>query len=194
MKISYAWLQEYFEEKLPAPEKLADFITMHAFEIDSITQINADKITDQHGSHQSKSGKNQSKSVHQSHTGDWVLDVKVMPDRAHDCMSYLGIAKEVGTLTGLAVKPMIFPSEGDAAVKTSALIKLKIETENTCRRAMKRLAIGVEVGPSPKWLKDRLESVGARSINNILDIAKFVMLVTGQPVHTFDLGKIEGNS
>ena len=176
MKISYAWLQEYFEEKLPTPEKLADLITMHAFEIDSITPI----------------GHAASKDAACPPT-DWLLDVKVMPDRAHDCLSYWGIAKEVGTLTGLEVKPMIFPVEGDEAVKTSGLINLKVKSEN-CRRAMKRVAIGVTVGPSPKWLKNRLESVGQRSINNIVDIANFVMLETGQPVHTFDLDKIEGNS
>src|SRR3989344_1860698 len=192
MKISYAWLQEYFEEKLPTPEKLADLITMHAFEIDSITPI----------------GHAASKDAACPPT-DWLLDVKVMPDRAHDCLSYWGIAKEVGTLTGLAVKPMIFPIEGDAAVKTSALVNLKVEDDPSTsfdkaqdkslragkvRRAMKRIAIGVEVGPSPKLLKNRLESVGQRSINNIVDIANFVMLETGQPVHTFDLDKIEGNS
>jgi phenylalanyl-tRNA synthetase beta chain len=164
MKISYNWLQEYFEEKLPAPEVLAELITMHSFEIDSINKSENDAI----------------------------LDMKVMPDRAHDCMSYWGIAKEVGTLTGLDVKPMIFPVEGDEAVTTSKLIKLKIEDENKCRRAMKRVAIGVEIGPSPLWLKNRLESVGQRSINNIVDIANFVMLETGQPVHTFDLAKIKG--
>jgi phenylalanyl-tRNA synthetase beta chain len=165
MKISYNWLQEHFEDKLPAPAQLADLLTMHSFEIDSISPNGADSV----------------------------LDVKVMPDRAHDCMSYWGIAKEVGTLAGLDVKPMIFPSEADEAVKTSALVSLKIQDENKCRRAMKRLAIGVEIGPSPKWLKDRLESAGQRSINNIVDIANFVMLETGQPVHTFDLDKISGD-
>jgi phenylalanyl-tRNA synthetase beta chain len=166
MRISYNWLQEYFEEKLPTPEALAELITMHSFEIDSIQMQGSDRPQ------------------------DWILDVKIMPDRAHDCLSYWGMAKEIGTLLDREVKPMIFPVEGDDAVKTSSLISLKIDDENKCRRAMKRVAIGVTVGPSPKWLKDRLESVSQRSINNIVDIANFVMLETGQPVHTFDLDKI----
>src|SRR3990172_1321086 len=174
MRISYNWLQEYFEKKLPSPEKLAELLTMHSFEIDSVTS-SASPASKEAGL-----------------PSDWILDVKVMPDRAHDCLSYWGIAKEIGTLTGLDVKPMIFPTEGDEVVKTSALINLKIETD-LCRRAMKRLAIGVTIGPSPQWLKNRLESVGQRSINNIVDIANFVMLETGQPVHTFDLDKLSGD-
>ncbi len=164
MKASYKWLQDYFEEPLPKPEELGDILTMHSFEIDSIADKGIDSI----------------------------LDIKVMPDRAHDCLSYSGLAREIGVLIGQDSKPLFFMAEGDPVLKTSDQIDLKVLDEKKCRRAMFRITIGVAIEPSPAWLKERLESVGQRSINNIVDITNFVMLETGQPVHAFDLDKIIG--
>lgn len=165
MKISYNWLQDYFEEKLPEPERVGSLLTMHSFEIDSIS----------------------------SFEGDTIYDIKVLPDRAHDCMSHYGIARELGILLPLAPKLLELELKGESDFETEKIVHVHIENTEKCRRAMKRVVRGIKVAPSPDWLVTRLASVGQRSINNIVDVANFVMLETGQPVHTFDLAKISGD-
>ncbi|MFC1801988.1 phenylalanine--tRNA ligase subunit beta, partial [Patescibacteria group bacterium] len=121
-----------------------------------------------------------------------ILDIDVLPNRAHDCFSYLGIAKELATLLNVEVKKTV----ADFKVgnfKNSEHITLSVEDSLLVPRAMKRVALGVKVGTSPDWLVKRLNSIGQKSINNIVDITNFVMWETGQPVHAFDMDKLDGD-
>lgn len=162
MKISYNWLQSYIAETLPEPEKLAEKIIFGAFEVEESEQIE----------------------------NDTVFEIKVLPDRAHDCQSHYGMAREVAGLLGLTFKDTneyFKPIDG-----STTDLKIDIQT-NLCRRYMGRIIHGVKIGPSPDWVKNYLEAIGQRSINNIVDATNIVMFDIGQPTHAFDAKKIYGN-
>lgn len=161
MKISINWLQTYFEKPLPAVEELSDAITFHAFEIDGVEKIGADTV----------------------------LDVKVLPNRAHDCLSYRGIAKEVSAIleVPLIKDPL---SEAPTLAPVTEKVAVSIQEEALCLRYTAGYIRGVKVGPSPAWLVERLQSMGQRSINNVVDATNYVMFNLGQPLHAFDAGKM----
>jgi phenylalanyl-tRNA synthetase beta chain len=116
--------------------------------------------------------------------GDVLYDLEVTPNRP-DLNSVIGIAREIAALTGNPLKlPDIKtpPASGVAA----ELVAVRIDDAELCPRYTARVARGVKIGPSPDWLKQTLEKVGVRSINNVVDVTNFVMLETGQPLHAFD--------
>ncbi len=119
-----------------------------------------------------------------------MLDVKVLPNRAADCLSHRGIAKELAAILGLPLKtdPLRTPLESRDFVTPS--IKVEIEDSAACGRYMGAVVQGVKVGPSPDWLREALEAVGQRSINNVVDATNYVMLNIGQPLHAFDAAKL----
>jgi len=120
---------------------------------------------------------------------DTVLDVSITPNRA-DCLSMIGIAREVAAITGEKIKiPVGLIKEiiEDISLHTSVTI---IDAD-LCPRYTARLLINVKVGSSPAWMKTRLESAGLRSINNVVDVTNFVMLEMGQPLHAFDFRFLE---
>lgn len=117
-----------------------------------------------------------------------ILDLKVLPDRAGYAMSHRGVAKELSAILNLPLKddPLNQPLPNWNATE-----KLHISADKDyVIRHTGALYRGVKVGPSPVWLKELLESVGQRSINNVVDASNFVMLNIGQPTHAFDAGKI----
>ena len=119
-----------------------------------------------------------------------VLDVYVTPNRG-DCLSLLGVAREVSALYGLPLTPPTPPKSqtgGDVAGQTS----VTIEDSDLCPRYAARIVRGVKVGDSPAWMQARLEAAGQRPINNIVDVTNYVMLELGQPLHAFDLRKLAG--
>lgn len=119
---------------------------------------------------------------------DPVLDISLTPNRS-DCLSIIGIAREVAGLQGTRIKlPTIqLPeTQGNIADHTSVVI----EAPDHCPRYAARLMTDIKVGPSPFWLQDRLRSVGQRPINNLVDVTNFVMLETGQPLHAFDFDNL----
>ncbi len=128
----------------------------------------------------------------EEHTDD-MLDVKVLPNRAADCLSHRGIAKELSAI--LAVPLANDPLAEGALLRgfpaTSALA-VEIEDPKKCPRYVGALVKGVAIGPSPDWLKKALEAVGARSVNNVVDATNYVMLDIGQPLHAFDAAKLAG--
>jgi len=121
---------------------------------------------------------------------DVLFDVKITPNRA-DCLSHLGLAREISALTGksyeMPIKPFVETRESSRAI-----VKLRVEDHERCPRFTGRVIRNVKVGPSPAWLKQALESVGQRSINNVVDITNFVMLEIGQPMHAYDLTQLAG--
>ncbi|MCR4275994.1 MAG: phenylalanine--tRNA ligase subunit beta [Candidatus Parcubacteria bacterium] len=118
-----------------------------------------------------------------------MLDVKVLPNRAADCLCHRGIAKELSAILNLPLTSDPLRTDvGTYDVPT--LLRVEIEDPKKCLRYMGAVVKGVKVGPSPAWLKEAIEAVGQRSINNIVDATNYVMLNIGQPLHAFDAGKL----
>jgi len=162
MTISYSWLNSFFKKPLPQPEKLAEILTMHSFENESI----------------------------EKKKNDWILNIDVLPDRGGDCFSHLGVARECAAILNLKMDcPSIKLKEGKGKIRD--FLKVEVRDKN-CRRYSARVITNVKIGPSPKWVADKLANCGLNSINNVVDAANFVMLELGQPLHAFDYDKIEG--
>ena len=126
-------------------------------------------------------------NVEKLDNGDAVFDLKILPDRAHDLLSHRGVAFEIAGLLGLKVfENNIKSIKGD---KTN--LQIEIQTPS-CQRYMGRIIRGVKIGPSPEWMIKYLESVGQRSINNIVDATNIILFGIGQPIHAFDLKKLDG--
>jgi len=120
---------------------------------------------------------------------DTVLDVSVTPNRP-DCLSMIGMAREVAAITGKPLRyPEICVQETEASVHDATSVT--ILDPDLCPRYTARVIRGVTIGPSPRWMRQRLEAVGLRSINNIVDVTNFVMMELGQPLHAFDFRFLE---
>lgn len=160
MTVSYNWLQSYFKSPLPKPEKVAEILTMHSFEVESVEKKGS----------------------------DYVLNIDVLPDRAGDCLSHWGIARELSVLLD---KKMVVsaPKLKRSKEKIKDYLSVKVEDKG-CIRYTSMVLTNVKVGPSPKWLQDRLTACGLNSINNVVDATNYIMLETGQPLHAFDYEKI----
>lgn len=126
--------------------------------------------------------------------GDHVLELEVTGNRP-DCLGMLGIALEAAAAMGVDM-PDAAPVEPDAAATGDVHdhVSVTLEAPDLCPRYMARAFVDVQVGPSPLWLKARLTRAGMRSINNVVDITNYVMLLTGQPLHAFDGERLRGNS
>lgn len=120
---------------------------------------------------------------------DWILDINVTPNRA-DCLSIAGIAREIAALTGESLR---YPQEKEQALKETldAHPTVTIERPDLCPRYVAKLILGVKIGPSPFWMRRRLNVLGMRAINNIVDVTNYVMLEMGQPLHAFDFDLLE---
>ena len=120
---------------------------------------------------------------------DTVLDVEITPNRG-DLLSHFGLAREISALVGQPLRLPNQPTAGDAPALQ--MKGVTISAPNECPFYSARGIENIKVGPSPGWLRARLEAVGLRSINNIVDITNFVMLELGQPLHAFDADKLTG--
>ena len=163
MKVSYNWLKEYVQ-KLPKPEKLADLLTMHSFEVEEVEKI----------------------------SNDYMLDIDVLPNRAHDCLSHIGVAREIAAITGAKFKEPVFKVKENRELKIEDFISVEVKDKELCPRYTARVITDIKVGPSPKWMQERLEVIGQQSINNIVDATNYVAFETGQPLHAFDAEKLTG--
>ncbi len=120
---------------------------------------------------------------------DTVLDISVTPNRS-DCLSVIGIAREVAAITGGKLKkPLVKIRESRTDIRS--LTSVRIDAPDLCPRYTARIIQNVKIGPSPVWLKSRLEAAGLRAINNVVDVTNFVMLEMGQPLHAFDFRFLE---
>jgi len=124
------------------------------------------------------------------HLGDdSVIDIEVTSNRG-DCLSYIGIARELAAATGRELKiPAIELAESQK--EAGEFVSVEIEDADLCGRYTARIIEGVKVGRSPDWMRKRLEAVGMRSVNNVVDATNYAMLETGQPPHAFDYKKIK---
>ena len=171
MKVQVDWLKEYTEIDVPTDE-LGHVLTMAGLEIESHKTV---ELPDGEKSE--------------------VLELNVTPNRGY-CLSHIGVAREVSALLNKSLKlpdPLkTLESEwGTVAVEDRVSVE-NLEPE-LCPRYCALVIENVKVGPSPKWLKDRLTAIGLRPINNIVDITNFVMMEYGQPLHAFDRDLLAGN-
>lgn len=159
MLISYKWLKELTGTSL-TPLELRERLTMVGLAIDAIEEAN----------------------------GDSVLDVEV-PSNRPDCLSHLGIAREVAVIEKSKVespKSKVIKTAG----KAEDFASVEIVDTDLCPRYAARVVRGVKIGPSPNWLAQRLSEIGQRPINNVADITNYVLHEVGQPLHAFDLAKL----
>ena len=161
MLISYHWLRELTDTKLSPPE-LRERLTMVSLAIDAV----------------------------ETHGDDSVLDVEV-PSNRPDCLSHVGIAREVAVIeSGRLQLPPAKPPKTEG--KSAALTAVEIKDPDLCPRYAARLIRGVKIGPSPDWLAKQLETIGQRPINNVADVTNYVLHELGQPLHAFDFQKLGG--
>jgi phenylalanyl-tRNA synthetase beta chain len=157
MKVSRNWLQKYFNTELPSADELAEVLIRHSFEVEGVEQVSK----------------------------DWVLDIDVLPNRSSDCLSHRGIARELGTVLSLPLKKDPF-RENLPTWEESSQLSVTVDDSKLCPRYMTAVVRGVTVGASPLWLREALETLGQKSINNVVDATNYVMLNVGQPLHAFD--------
>lgn len=163
MKILDKWLQMYFKEELPNAEKLAELFTFKSFEIEEVIDTSAGKV----------------------------IDAKILPDRAHFCLSYKGIAEEVKVLTGLSYGEKL--NEQISADDSLGAVKVNVEDSEFCRRYVARRINNISPKETPAEMKSWLEAMDGRSINSIVDATNVSMFDIGQPLHAFDADKVRGD-
>jgi len=120
-----------------------------------------------------------------------VLEIEVTPNRS-DCFGVFGVAREVHAVTGAELGPEPWAEDAPAAAPGDVhdLASVTVEVPELCPRFTARAFLDVKIGPSPLWLQQRLSAAGQRPINNVVDITNYVMLLTAQPLHAFDLDKV----
>lgn len=159
MKVVYNWLKD-FVDVTASPQELSSRLALSGTNVGSVED-------GPHGA---------------------VIDAEVGSNRP-DCLGHLGIAREVGAIYKLPLKP-VSPKPKENAAKASDAIKVEIQAPELCGRFTARVIRNVKIQASPKWLKDRLEASGVASISNVVDISNFVMLELGHALHTFDYDKV----
>ena len=171
MKIQLDWLKEYVDFDVSA-EQLGQLLTMAGLEIEAQETV---KLGDGNKTE--------------------VLELNVTPNRGY-CLSYFGVAREVAALMNKNFK---YP-DCESELKENwgpSLVEEKLTVDNRapelCLRYSGMVIEDVKIGPSPKWLVDRLTSIGLRSVNNIVDITNFVLMEYGQPLHAFDKDLLDGS-
>jgi len=163
MKIPFEWLKEFVNINISANE-LADRLTLAGLEVSNIEGSGS--------------------SV--------VFDIDILPNRK-DCLSVIGVAREVAAITSAKLKVQNLKALHIKKQKNNSLVKVDVNDKKLCTRYIAAVIDNIRIGPSPEWMQKRLLSVGMRPINNIVDITNYLLVETGQPMHAFDLGKISGN-
>src|SRR5712692_2540708 len=159
MKVVYNWLKDFIDVIAPA-DALASRLALSGTNIGGV----------ENGPH------------------GLVIEAEISSNRP-DCLGHYGIAREVGAIYKLPLKPLL-PKPAEGAAKASEAVKVEIQSPELCGRFTARVIRGMKIQPSPKWLKDRLEASGVANINNVVDVSNYVMLELGHPLHAFDYDKV----
>lgn len=147
-----------------APEKLAETLTMAGLSVEGVS----------------------------ARQGDHILEIEITANRP-DWLSVIGVAREVAALTGEKLKVPACPKIRASSAAGTA-VKVSVEDRKMCSLYTARAVYDVNIAPSPDWLKSRVEAMGLRSVNNVVDITNFCLFETGEPMHAFDLDKIPGQN
>ncbi len=131
------------------------------------------------------------KPINQIVESDTLFDLEITPNRS-DLLSHLGLARELAALTGLPLKSARDHVKATSVTRPATDAEVTLSATDGCPYYTARIIKGVKIGPSPAWLQARLESIGLRPINNVVDITNYVMMEMGQSLHAFDLDKLQG--
>src|SRR5215207_6955599 len=162
MKISREWLSDFLPNP-PEAEVIGDALMRGGFPIESV----------------------------ETHESDRVLDVEVTSNRG-DCLSHVGVAREAAALLGKPFRDAESARPTEVSPPVGEVTSVAIEAPQLCQHYVARVIRGVKIAPSPAWLVRRLEAIGVRSINNVVDVTNYVMFELGQPLHAFDFDKLAG--
>jgi phenylalanyl-tRNA synthetase beta chain len=122
---------------------------------------------------------------------DVIVEINITANRA-DCLSHLGLARELSALLNRPLKARKVEIKTDSSINTKKTVGLHVKDAKLCPRYTGRVLTDIKVGPSPDVIRKRLEAVGMNSINNVVDITNYVMMELGQPLHAFDLDQLKG--
>ncbi|MCC7509379.1 MAG: phenylalanine--tRNA ligase subunit beta [Planctomycetes bacterium] len=163
MKTTYRWLESYVGSGLSARE-VADKLTLAGTEVEGFDEV-----------------------------GDDVCFTLEVTSNRTDCLSVIGLARELAATTGKRVQhPKVeYQSANTKADQVSSVV-IEPDALKACPHYTAQVIRGVKVGPSPEWLRKRLEGIGLKPINNVVDVTNFVLYETGQPLHAFDLNQLAG--
>ncbi len=161
MRLSLEWLRDFVDFDI-SPEELNLKLTMAGLEVESVEQVE----------------------------DDTVFEVNVTPNRS-DCLSVLGIAREVSAILNLPLKMPEFKVKDN---QRACDVSVKILAPDLCFRYAGRAIKGVKISQSPEWMRRRLERAGMRPINNVVDVTNYVLLEIGHPLHAFDMDRIKGKA
>lgn len=164
MKISLNWLSDYVDVSAISAEDLAARLTAIGLCCDAVTPTPTDVV----------------------------LDLDVTSNRP-DCLGHIGVAREVAALLGAGLKLPDLSAIPTVSAKAAELTSVEVLDGDLCPRYTARMLRNVKVGPSPAWMVERLEAVGLRSINNVVDATNYVLLEYSQPLHAFDYEKLAGH-
>ena len=167
MQFSYNWLSEYVTTD--SPQQAAEALTGAGLNVDLIEE------------HTTASGDK-----------DFLLEIEVTTNRP-DAMNHFGLAREISVVLERELR---WPTHGDAtaAELDESVARVVVEDADLCPRFTARVIEGVTIGPSPQWLVDRLEAIGVRSINNVVDVTNYLLWEWGQPQHAYDLDTLAGRT
>lgn len=165
MKFIKSWLQDYIVETLPSDEIVADTLNRKSFEVEDVISLD----------------------------GDSVYDIKVLPNRAHDALGHRGMARELCADLGLTFKEDKRVEKREDFHDASVVAPdIAIGDAKVCTRFTGMRIDEIVVGESPEWLKERLNAIGQKSINNIVDITNYVQFALNKPMHAYDARSVKG--
>ncbi|MCA8946486.1 MAG: phenylalanine--tRNA ligase subunit beta, partial [Planctomycetes bacterium] len=162
MKATANWIDSYVNTGLGAQE-IADKLTLSGTEVEKMEEV-----------------------------GDDVRFTLEVTSNRTDCLSIIGLARELAACTGKVVAHPVVEYKTTGKASEVSSVEIEPDALAACPYYSAQVIRNVKVGESPEWLKKRLESIGLKPINNIVDITNFVLFETGQPLHAFDLGKLNG--
>src|SRR6478672_7316217 len=162
MKISLNWLSDFFPGATLDAQRCADALTNGGLPVEVI----------------------------EKHGDDTVIDVEVTSNRP-DCLSHIGVAREIAALLKLEFIETKH-TVAEATTPAGSVTSVQIENLELCPHYTARILRNVNIAPSPAWMQKRLEAVGLRPINNVVDVTNYVMFEMGQPLHAFDFDNLAG--
>lgn len=165
MRFSYNWLKELVRFR-ESPEKLTELLALHSFEAAVAGRVGT----------------------------DWAIEARIPTNRISDAASHWGLAQELAAIGSYRFRIESPVAPEPAAATRDEAVKIKITATAVCPRYTAHALSVKVVGPSPKWMRERLVTCGFRPVNNIVDVTNYVMLETGQPLHAFDLDAIRGGT